>query len=221
MERSAHIIAHRGASREYPENRLPAFERAIALGAHRLEFDLHLSKDGFPICHHDLELHVEGGPSIEMLTRAEIQALDPAIPTLSDLLRLERGKTGLMVELKRGQRPKELIEATLPLLASADEAVCVGSLCPEMVGLLTAVWPRERVIAIVESEELAGPHLAHRTGMVAFCWQIATPTRVRALKEEGRTVWVWTVDEIDRAQQLLEWGADGIITNDPARLLGL
>ena len=35
------VIAHRGASFELPENTLPAFERAIELGADYVEFDVH------------------------------------------------------------------------------------------------------------------------------------------------------------------------------------
>ena len=47
------LIAHRGASRERPENTLPAFERAIELGADGVEFDLHLHADGVIRVHHD------------------------------------------------------------------------------------------------------------------------------------------------------------------------
>ena len=35
------VIAHRGASFDLPENTLPAFERAIEVGADYVEFDVH------------------------------------------------------------------------------------------------------------------------------------------------------------------------------------
>jgi glycerophosphoryl diester phosphodiesterase len=210
------IIAHRGASAEQRENTLGAFERAIALGAHYLEFDLHLTRDGIPICHHDPQL-LHHGPLIEELTRLEVEQLDPLIPTLADILRLERDGTGLMVELKRGLAPEELIRAALSLLPLEDQTICVGSLCPEMVSLVARQWPHERVIAIVESER----DLVEKRGMVALSWEIATPDCILSLKREEQTVWVWTVDEMEQAQQLLSWGADGIITNDPAALIGV
>lgn len=47
------IYAHRGASAVLPENTLPAFARALADGADALETDVHLSKDGHVIVHHD------------------------------------------------------------------------------------------------------------------------------------------------------------------------
>ena len=46
-------IAHRGARTFAPENTLPAFIKAVALGCPMLELDVHLSKDGEIVVHHD------------------------------------------------------------------------------------------------------------------------------------------------------------------------
>ena len=40
------IFAHRGASAYVPENTLPAFEKAVDIGADGVELDIHLSRDG-------------------------------------------------------------------------------------------------------------------------------------------------------------------------------
>ena len=47
------VIAHRGASSELPENTLPAFERAIELGADYVELDVHADADGRLVVTHD------------------------------------------------------------------------------------------------------------------------------------------------------------------------
>jgi glycerophosphoryl diester phosphodiesterase len=47
------LYAHRGASAERPENTLPAFERAVEVGVHALETDVHVTRDGVPIIAHD------------------------------------------------------------------------------------------------------------------------------------------------------------------------
>ena len=47
------VIAHRGASAELPENTLPAFERAIELGADFVELDVHADGDGRLVVTHD------------------------------------------------------------------------------------------------------------------------------------------------------------------------
>jgi len=47
------IEGHRGARGLLPENTIPAFERAIALGVDALEFDVGMSRDGILVIHHD------------------------------------------------------------------------------------------------------------------------------------------------------------------------
>jgi glycerophosphoryl diester phosphodiesterase len=51
-------FAHRGAQKEAPENSLPAFRRALELGATGLETDVWLSADGEVVCTHDPTLRV-------------------------------------------------------------------------------------------------------------------------------------------------------------------
>lgn len=46
------IIAHRGNKATHPENSLRAFEDAVDAGAHALETDLHLTKDGVVVLSH-------------------------------------------------------------------------------------------------------------------------------------------------------------------------
>jgi glycerophosphoryl diester phosphodiesterase len=43
-------------------------------------------------------------------------------------------------------------------------------------------------------------------------WLVDRP-RVEALRDRGLKVFVWTVDDPQRARQLVDWGVDGIITN--------
>ena len=47
------LYAHRGASHERPENTLPAFRRALELGADALETDCHMTADGTIVVSHD------------------------------------------------------------------------------------------------------------------------------------------------------------------------
>lgn len=47
------IFAHRGASNEYPENTLPAFQKAVELGVDVIETDVHLTKDNRFVIFHD------------------------------------------------------------------------------------------------------------------------------------------------------------------------
>ncbi|KAK5006226.1 hypothetical protein LTR28_006745 [Elasticomyces elasticus] len=49
-------IAHRGFKAKFPENTMGAFAGAIRAGAHAIETDLHLSKDGVVVISHDMTL---------------------------------------------------------------------------------------------------------------------------------------------------------------------
>jgi glycerophosphoryl diester phosphodiesterase len=72
------IYAHRGASLELPENTLEAFELAVELGAHAIETDAHLTRDGRVVLAHDPTGARTAGVSraIADLTLAELRTWD-------------------------------------------------------------------------------------------------------------------------------------------------
>ena len=72
------LCAHRGYNFAAPENTLPAFGAAIALGAEEIELDVRFSSDGVPvICHDDrLERVSDGSGLVQDKTFAELKALD-------------------------------------------------------------------------------------------------------------------------------------------------
>jgi glycerophosphoryl diester phosphodiesterase len=47
------LCAHRGAMETHPENTIPAFQEAIRLGVHMIEFDIQLTKDSALVIMHD------------------------------------------------------------------------------------------------------------------------------------------------------------------------
>jgi len=97
------VIAHRGASFEQPENTLPAFARAIELGADYVELDVHADADGRLVVTHDSP-------------RA-----GRAYLTLEEALDLMRG-----IELKspRRYRRHNVVERTVRQLGPDDVLVC-------------------------------------------------------------------------------------------------
>jgi glycerophosphoryl diester phosphodiesterase len=113
-----HLVAHRGNAYEYPENTLPAFESALALGLHCLELDVQLSADGVPVVIHDhrLERTAAIPGTVFDLRASEIAQLDASeperfgerfrgthIPLLREVLGLLDGRPDitLFVEIKR------------------------------------------------------------------------------------------------------------------------
>lgn len=52
VARTPQCIAHRGYKAKHPENTMAAFRAAAAAGAHAIETDLHLSRDGVVVLSH-------------------------------------------------------------------------------------------------------------------------------------------------------------------------
>ena len=102
------VIAHRGASWDEPENTIPAFRRAIDVGADYIELDVHAAADGTLVVVHD-----RPRPS-------------GVYPTLAEVLELAAGRIGVMVELKHpyGYRRHDFVRRTLELVD--DDAVILS-----------------------------------------------------------------------------------------------
>ena len=107
------IIAHRGHSKYAPENTLPAFESAINLGAAAIEFDVHMTRDGELVVHHDYYLGStdDGEGEIYNKDLLYIRKLDAGlwysnryagqkIPLLKEVLDLVKGNAKTHIELE-------------------------------------------------------------------------------------------------------------------------
>lgn len=72
------VVAHRGDSKHYPENTLPAFLSAVKMNIDIVETDVHLTKDGVVVIWHDntLERNTDGFGTIEEHTYDELQKYD-------------------------------------------------------------------------------------------------------------------------------------------------
>jgi glycerophosphoryl diester phosphodiesterase len=72
------VYAHRGGAKLRPENTLLAFDHGLSLGADGLEFDVHLSRDGVVVVHHDatLDRTTNGTGPLAALTADELARLD-------------------------------------------------------------------------------------------------------------------------------------------------
>jgi glycerophosphoryl diester phosphodiesterase len=72
------LFAHRGGSLLWPENTLGAFEESLALGIRFLETDVHETRDGVLVAHHDerVDRTTNGTGAIKDMRYAELLRLD-------------------------------------------------------------------------------------------------------------------------------------------------
>ena len=118
---SFEIVAHRGVTTQLPENTIPAFQKAVELGADAIELDVRLTRDKIPVVFHYYyleEMTSVQGPifnyQYEDLLQAEFTwALNGEfdslqIPTLVEVLEIVGGDIGLEIEIK-GPEPEAAI----------------------------------------------------------------------------------------------------------------
>ena len=93
------VFAHRGGSALAPENTMAAFDRGMAAGADGLELDVHLSRDGVVVVHHDrlLDRTTRGTGPLRDRTAAELASLN--VPALREVL-ARHSSARIIVELK-------------------------------------------------------------------------------------------------------------------------
>lgn len=128
------VIAHRGASAYAPENTLVAFKKAMEMGAHWFELDVHLSADDKLVVIHDDNLKRTTGVDKDVTKTPwdEMKDLDagswfsPAfsgekLPLLEDALQLaKKGKVGVYIELKSSDNDDALILSIIKTIHGKD-----------------------------------------------------------------------------------------------------
>jgi len=108
-------VGHRGTKIYAPENTIAAHEKAYALGARCIEFDVRCTRDGeFVVIHdHDVDRTTDGKGRVDGYTLSEIQKLDAGshkdaafegefVPSLRQALRNVRGRFAVDIDFKGG-----------------------------------------------------------------------------------------------------------------------
>jgi glycerophosphoryl diester phosphodiesterase len=232
------VIAHRGDSKAAPENTLPAFASAVAAGSDLIELDYLHSADGVPVVFHDGELDrtsnacaVWGGEKIRLdsKTLAELKQLDAgswfdakfagtSIPTLAEALDTIQAGSMTLVERKAGDAA-----TCVRLLTEKNllDRVVVQAFDWEFLADCHALAPN-LVLGALGHKELTPQRLKEiaKTGAQVVGWEDKHTSResIAAIHGLGCKAWVWTVDDPQRAVELVQAGADGIITNRPAEI---
>ena len=182
------VIAHRGASYDFPENTLPAFERAIEVGADYVEFDVH----------NDLSV------THERPQRGVVY------PTLDEVLDLCRGRIGVMVELKRPRG--DTVKRTLDRLDDNDVLVCFQRGPLEEARRLR---PGIRTVQHVGFGVSIRRAAAEGAWAAGFQNDRVTKRGILAAQRLELETTVYTVNDEARMLELQRLGVSGIFTDRP------
>lgn len=222
------IIAHRGNSSVYPENTMPAFHSAQELGADAIELDVHLSADGEVVVMHDhkLERTSTGTGEITALRWEYLREQDagswksPAFEgTRIPLLREVFTDIDLPVMVEIKPSDPAAVRATVEVIRECEATgrAIIASFHDANIALAAELLPEcERLVlgkpdmARMANAHIAGPHFSD-----------ATPGIVKDVHASKGAVWCWTADTRNEIMQVIRLGADGIISNEPARAIQL
>ncbi len=243
------VYAHRGAAAERPENTLASFRRALELGADALETDVHLTADGAVVAIHDADgARVAGVErAVARSTLEQVKAWDAGyvfvdergerpfvgqghrIATLDEILG-ELAKVRVNVDLK-AEEP-ELAHRFMDVVRRHDaegRVVAASFRRGPLRRLRAAGWRGEMSLARMEFvatwlvpralQTQSPPGSRAQIPTHAGPFPLATRRFVDKLHELGFGVDYWTINDPSEAKRLVELGADGIMTDDPARIV--
>jgi len=225
------IIAHRGASGTYPENTLLAFEQALAAGAGWLELDVHLSADGELVVIHDefLDRTTSGQGLVAAHPLAQLRQLNAGlgekIPLLDEVLELAAGRASLNIELKgegTAEPVAKILRQRLQTGGWREENLLVSSLIPAEIIHFAAQHLKIRVAPIADFPDRQFWLLADRLN----AWSVhvdkasVTADLIAKVRQQGRKLLVYTVNDQATLSSLKQLGADGIFTDLPEVLSG-
>lgn len=239
------VFAHRGGSALGPENTLAAFDRAIALRADGLELDVHLSRDGRAVVHHDRTLDRTtnlAGPiadrTADELARADagcrfrqgdafpFRGRQIGVPTLDEVL-ARYADVRIIVELKADSAALARAAVDAVRRAGASDRVCFGSFARGVLrairamaeGAATSAARREARWALYRSRcrwpIARAPYDGYQVPERSGITRVVSRRFVEDAHRAGLGVQVWTVDDEADARRLLDWGVDALITDRP------
>lgn len=220
-------ISHRGSHTDHAENTTGAVLAAIAEGAEGVEIDVHATRDGVIVVHHDFfprgtvaDRRLASRP-IADITFPELQQFDLGgggrIPSLKDLLAAVGDRTRLYVEIK-GRGCEDRLAATLPPSAAN---VAVHGFDHRSVRRMAQLAPAI-TRGVLQGSYMVDNCVGLRSASATDLWQhfeLIDAGLVRDVHSCGGRVIAWTANEEWDWERLSTAGVDAICTDDVGRFI--
>jgi glycerophosphoryl diester phosphodiesterase len=235
------IVAHRGASKQAPENTLPAFKLAWEQDADAIEGDFRLTKDGEIVCIHDRDTKRVTGVSkvVEESMFEELRNLDAGswfgaqwkgtlIPTISEVLATVPYGKKIYIEIKSGP---EILSGLFRELAKSGlkkDQIIVISFSKDVIrdfkkngSGIKAFWlsdfKKDKLLGTTEPSLKSVLDALRETKADGFSstHKNIDDSFIKTVQREGFEYHVWTVDDPETAQRFRSLGVKSITTNRP------
>jgi glycerophosphoryl diester phosphodiesterase len=236
------IVAHRGASRDAPENTIPAFQLAWEQGADAIEGDFHLSKDGEIVCFHDADTKRVAGTQlvVRQSTLAELKQLDVGathgvafngtrIPTIAEVFAtIPQGKK-IFIEVKCGAEIIPTLLNEIDQSGLTQEQIVVISFNKQVIQQLKIKAPQYKASWLCSfNKQETGEITPSLATVLKTLKQIqadglssntAVPASViEAVSQQGYEWHVWTINDLNTARRMQALGVLSITTDVPGTM---
>lgn len=230
------LCAHRGFNTVAPENSLPAFGAAVALGAEEIEFDLWSTKDGVLVSAHDATLKrvSDGEGKIYEKTYEELLSLDFGakhgekfkglkIPTFEEILKKFAGRVIMNIHVKIWDMnfPDPKFEKIVALIRKYDceKHIYFMTTNDDIIKRFMEYAPDLKVCVGWDGNKDDPLSMVKRAkALGAYKIQLFKPyfneETVRMAHENGILCNVFWADDVDEARHYFEMGIDTVMTND-------
>jgi glycerophosphoryl diester phosphodiesterase len=219
-------FAHRGGRADLPENTLPAFRRALDLGARGLETDAWLSADGEVVLVHDERIR-RGLRRVRVpdTSAAELRALD--VPRLADLYAECGSAFELSVDLKDREVVHPLIDVARAAGGGAPGRLWICTASPKLLAKLRDVAPDVKLVyspgrnrvAPAAMERHAADLAAHGVDCLNLHHSEWTRGLVALFHRFGLKAFAWDAQETRYILAALRQGVDGVYCDRVDRMV--
>lgn len=223
------VMAHRGASKEAPENTMAAFQKAIDDMADYIELDVQLTNNGEVIVMHDSNAYRTTGvdANIVNMTYKEVKTLDAGswfsdeyvgenVPSLKEVLELTQGKIKLNIELKPADNGTALAKNTVRLIEKYNMVNdCVITSFSESALKAVKTYNQEIKVGYILSAAYGDFYDMKNVDFFSVNAAFLSKRTIDAIHNSGKQVYAWTVNNKEAIKNLTNKGVDGIITDNP------
>ncbi len=222
-------IGHRGAKGHIAENTLESIQKALEIGVDAIEIDVHKCASGELWVIHDFTLDRTTNGSGEIAKRPASVIRDLKveghykIPLLTEVLDLVEGKCLLNIELKGLNTAAPVSTIIRKKIAEGNwryEDFIVSSFQKNELFEIKKMDKEVPIAVLSKASVPEAIELGRKLKAVAIHPSLGIITRdnTKMSQEAGFKVNVWTVNEREDIQRMIEFGVDGIISDYPNRL---
>ena len=232
------VFAHRGASGDYPENTILAFDKALSIDIYGIELDVHKSKDGHLVVIHDEDIQrtFKGNGLVMDYTLSElkkfdcrkfefIKNLDCKIPTLREVFELIKDTNIILnIEAKTDLIHYDIEQDIIDIIKeyNFEEKVLISSFNHKCIKIFKELDNNLKYGALYESEkdyssEANVVEHAKKLGVysINISKDLVTKEIVDLAHENGLKVFVYTINSPIVMRKMIEYNVDGVFSDYP------